>query len=232
MIPIVPDNTSYFRSPIENVTPCKTLSIQAVYSLIKNGSMEKLTNDLRAGLKSKNKDLPYFTPSGVFAKRAASKIASYSGIVSFDLDNVNTAFKYALISDPFLNPVMIFVSPGGKGLKIFVRIQNPAAENHLHYWQAGVKYFKFRYNLDVDPSCKDICRACYLCHDPEALFCEYGCVNAQNLLNKFPPEDSSTVPLSANSSPIRANSQNAIEIEQLKELEKLYRNFKLYNRHF
>jgi hypothetical protein len=118
---------------------------------------------------------------------------------------------------------MIFVSPGGKGLKIFVRIQNPAAENHLHYWQAGVKYFKHRYNLDVDPSCKDIGRACYLCHDPEALFCEYGCVNAHDLLNKFPPEDSSTVPL-------RDNSQNEnsspIEIEQLKELEKLYRNFK------
>ena len=188
-IETIPDNLSYFMSPISNTDPYKTLSLHAVYSFISNGALDQLTIDLRAGLKKKNEDLPYITPSGVFSKRSNNDIVSYSGIVCIDLDDINISFKHVLISDPFLNPSLIFVSPSGNGLKLFVRIYLAVAENHYNYWCAIKTYLKDQYNLKADKSCKDVSRACYLCHDPEALFSLYGSVSAMDLLNKYPPEE-------------------------------------------
>jgi hypothetical protein len=139
--------------------------------------------------------LPYITPSGCFRERKKSKIKTYSGIVHADIDNVCRDAKYCvstlkqiIFSDKFLNPAFIFVSPSGKGLKIFIRIRGAEEAFHKEYFRVISEYLKKQYDIVADPSCSDISRACFLCHDSEALFSPFGCVTHTELLKKFPPK--------------------------------------------
>ena len=225
------DNVSYFKWPIGNTVPSKTMSLHAVSKIVMLGELEVATNNVRSGKWSKTEKLPYITPSGCFTKRKASEIISYSGIVSIDLDDVCTdaidrvspdlcnsskirenlynldscnsfeirelkiseaksvsSLKHMLFADKFLNPAFIFVSPSKKGLKIFIRIRNSEASFHDDYFRVLSAYFKYQYGIAVDSACRDISRACFLCHDSEALFSLFGCVSHTDLLRKLPPE--------------------------------------------
>jgi len=204
----IADNVSYFNCPIGNTIPSKTMSLHAVSKLVMLGELEATTNKVRSGAWSKTEKLPYITPSGCFSKRKNSRITSYSGIVSIDADDVAgstdaiyrvsstihcvsdrvSALKQIIFADTFLNPAFIFVSPRGKGLKIFIRIRNAEASFHADYFRVLSAYFKEKYDLDADKSCKEYSRACLLCHDPEALFSLFGCVAHTDLLRKLPPE--------------------------------------------
>ena len=102
------------------------------------------------------------------------------------LDSLQEAeqMRRTLFDDPFLCPVLCFVSPGGRGVKAFVPYQEHAADAAQNaaesmYW--AMNYVEMAYGGDtqdkpagkgVDTSGKDIVRACFLCHDPEALFRE------------------------------------------------------------
>jgi hypothetical protein len=237
----IADNVSFFRPPIGNTLPEKTMSLHAVSRLVMLGELEEATNNVRSGIWSKTEKLPYITPSGCFSKRKNSALTSYSGIVSIDLDDVadgtdatdsvnttpaasahqhintsahqldsvnttpaasahqhiNTSahqlyrvstFKHLIFADKFLNPAFIFVSPGGKGLKIFIRIRNAEASFHADYFRVLSAYFMEKYGIIADKACKDAARACLLCHDPNALFSLFGCVSHTDLLRKLPPE--------------------------------------------
>ena len=86
-----------------------------------------------------------------------------------------------LFDDPFLLPELVFVSPGGHGVKAFVPydlgrtsdVKQNAAENI--YWL--MEYARLRYGdcsdkdkgKGVDYSGKDLVRACFLSHDERAL---------------------------------------------------------------
>lgn len=86
-----------------------------------------------------------------------------------------------LFDDPFLLPELVFVSPGGHGVKAFVPydlgrtsdVKQNAAENI--YWL--MEYARLRYGdcsdkdkgKGVDYSGKDLVRACFLSHDEGAL---------------------------------------------------------------
>jgi hypothetical protein len=131
--------------------------------------------------------LPFITASGVFKRRSMELIISYSGIVSIDLDHVNTDLKYELFEDSFLNPKLIFVSPSNTGLKLFIKVKNSSAEHHDHYFNAISVYLQCRYELKPYSACRDITRACFLCHDPEALYSCTGFVDSETLLNMIPP---------------------------------------------
>jgi hypothetical protein len=187
-IETINDNVSFFKCPIGNIVPDKTLSLLAVSKIVMLGDLEEATNNVRSGKWSKTEKLPYITPSGCFTKRKASEIVSYSGIVSIDADDVNTDLKHVIFADKFLNPAFIFVSPSKKGLKVFIRIRNSEASFHDDYFRVLSAYFKSQYGIVVDSACRDISRACFLCHDCEALFSLFGCVSHTDLLRKLPPE--------------------------------------------
>jgi len=199
-IETVADNVSYFNWPIGNTIPSKTMSLYAVSKMVMLDDLEAATNKVRSGKWAKTDKLPYITPSGCFTKRKESEIVSYSGIVCLDLDNINTSgstnlkpcnpetLKHILFADKFLNPAFIFVSPLGKGLKIFIRIRGSEASFHKDYFRVLSAYFNEQYGIPVDKSCRDLSRACLLCHDPEALFSPFGFVAHTDLLRKLPPE--------------------------------------------
>ena len=99
-----------------------------------------------------------------------SDIRSYSGsmILDFDhLDNLNTHYN-ALCKDKHSR--LVFVSPSGSGLKVLVEFDFPLLETsmeqitafHAHAFTCMEKYYKQKYDLDVDQSGKNINRLCFL----------------------------------------------------------------------
>jgi hypothetical protein len=106
---------------------------------------------------------------------------------SLKIREINS-LKHIIFADKFLNPAFIFVSPSGRGLKIFIRIHGAEASFHKDYFRVLSLYFKQQYDITVDQACSDVSRACLLCHDPEALFSLFSGVSHADLITKLPPE--------------------------------------------
>jgi hypothetical protein len=196
-IPIVSDNVSFFSKPISNIYPFVTYSLSYIFSIIRDMDLLKETKSIRLGEADKKEVLPYFTPAGVFSRRCADDIESYSGIVHVDVDNLDPLQytwkrKYDLLqtiaSDTFLKPAMIYISPSGNGMKIFIRVTNPDPSCHASYIRAIGYLLNLRFNLPIDTSCIDLPRACFVCHDPYAYFSS-GSVSSDDLLQKLPPSE-------------------------------------------
>jgi len=115
--------------------------------------------------------LPAITVSGVFREgHALTNSIHHNGLIQVDLDVKD--FPPLLLlediikllkSDPYT--FVGFISPSGTGYKLFVRIStNPS--NHLSHFRALEKYYRDKYGLKIDPSCKDLGRLCFLSYDP------------------------------------------------------------------
>lgn len=190
------DRFSYYLHPIANTEPFKSVSLITVYNFIKNNTLQQVTADVRSGSAGKNTDLPYITASGTFTGRKVSELQTYSGIVGIDLDDLDISIKSKIFRDPFLKPALIFVSPSKTGLKLFIRVLNADALYHNDYFNAISLWLFQQYGVESDARCNDIPRACYLCHDPEALFSYDGAVSSAELLEIFPPQYIKEKPLS------------------------------------
>ena len=70
---------SYFSEPITNTLSSKEITLEELYQLISSDAgLKNLTTELRTGLKSKDNDLPFVTPSGTFKRRKKAEMTSYS----------------------------------------------------------------------------------------------------------------------------------------------------------
>ncbi|MFY9151682.1 MAG: BT4734/BF3469 family protein [Prolixibacteraceae bacterium] len=161
-----------------------------VYDLVTGNELAAITEKIRTGEADKTKTLPSVTPSGTFSTRKDANLLEYSGIICADFDHVNIGLKDTLAGDSFLNPSLVFVSPSGNGLKVFISIDNATAGKHLRYFQALRTYFADTYQLNVDEACKNISRACFLCHDQESYFSD-GSIDSETLLSILPVEPTS-----------------------------------------
>lgn len=147
-------------------------------------SQVRLAADIRA---AKAALLPYVTPCGVFTRRNCRSLLKPSGLVVVDIDHLDSLqeaerMRRTLFDDPFLCPVLCFISPGGRGVKAFVPCRPRHTANATQdvaesiYWAMNYVDMAYGGNTQdiltgkgVDTSGKDIVRACFLCHDPEAL---------------------------------------------------------------
>ena len=75
--------------------------------------------------------------------------------------------KNRLLSDEYFDTQLLFVSPSSDGLKWIISIDTGAA-THADYFAAIANYIKQTYQIEVDKSGRDISRACFLPHDPQA----------------------------------------------------------------
>lgn len=190
-VPSLPDHMSYFTPPVWNTTPVlpdpeKPVTLSRIYNFIRYDALKSITAEVRANLDLKKSKLPFITPSICCFHRNENEIESYSNIISLDFDNYNINLRKKIFEDPFVHPALIFVSPSYHGFKVFIRIKNAVSENHLRYFLSLCAYYKSTYNILPDEACKDITRACFLCHDPSALVNHFGFVFADDLL-KFEP---------------------------------------------
>ena len=133
---------SYFMPPIapvrneqgRMVTPPTLLpfcevSVEQVFQMITcNENLKLLTAQVRNApdmRTAKAALLPYVTPCGTFTRRNSKCFVSPSGLVVIDVDNLDSydeavSMRRLLFDDPFLCPVLTYVSPSGRGVKAFV----------------------------------------------------------------------------------------------------------------
>lgn len=165
---------SYFRAPISNIHPYAEISVVDAFRVIKGHrylertAMLRSLTDPKEIRKYKASKFDYVTFAGKFSKRADKCLIHPSGVLTLDLDDVDNVLelKQALILDPFLKVELLFVSPSGKGLKCIIAI-NLDKYPFIKWFEGASGYIRRTYHHQVDPSGKDLSRACFLPHDPE-----------------------------------------------------------------
>jgi hypothetical protein len=199
---------SYYRKPIENKKPIKNINCSELFDLItKDESIKSATLKLR-GLDSEQKksfkpsSFDYITPNGTFKIRKAEALIELSGLMILDIDhqlNVES-IKERFANDLVLNPVFIFISPNGDGLKVLLPIDKAIIKTGQDKAMSPVcnavnEYLKQNYSDIITPDAKgnfidssgvDVGRACFVCHDPDAYFNPNVevCINA-SFLERF-----------------------------------------------
>jgi hypothetical protein len=111
--------------------------------------------------------------------------------------------RESIINDKVLCPLLVFISPSGNGLKNysknrygFIRLKYQYKRTNT-VWQSVNTYFSIHYaNLItptvkmefIDPACKDLSRACFICHDATAYLNinDSGIIDA-DFISKYPP---------------------------------------------
>jgi hypothetical protein len=170
---------SYFRPPITNKVPQRTMTLEQVAELIRSDELAPQTKTLRAisdkamarGYKSLH--FPYVTPSGVFSYCNDDSLVRHSGILTIDLDGVEdvVGLMRQLTADRHFFTPMAFRSPSGKGVKWFIVIDLSKCD-HRTWFQAVRNYLLESYHSltpkMVDSQCQNPSRACFLCYAPDA----------------------------------------------------------------
>jgi hypothetical protein len=180
---------SFFRAPITNTKPHKTVSLLQIYNAIKGDYYKAHTEKLRAisdvtqARKFKAVNFDYCTFSGIFTTRNDKALIKHSGLLCLDFDhlsNIETLFNQ-LLKDDYFDTQLLFRSPSGDGLKWVISISPHSGEptvatdreqlggfSHSEYFAAVANYILQTYGITVDKSGRDISRACFLPHDPQA----------------------------------------------------------------
>lgn len=204
------NSMSYFMPPIAPVRdkrgrlltpatlrPYCEISVEQVFMLISaNEQLRLLTEQVRTAPDmrvAKATLLPYVTPCGTFSHRNSKCFLAPSGLVVIDVDHLDSyeeaiEMRRILFDDPFLRPVLSFVSPSGKGVKAFIPT---GTEKPAESVCKAMQYVRIAYGPEtdktatgnvptdngkekgIDYSGKDLARACFLSHDPGALYREY-----------------------------------------------------------
>ena len=166
---------SFFRAPITNTRPHKSISLSDAYAYIRGHYAAEQTRQLRAITDPnqariyKAAHFDYATFCGQFKSRSDKEIIQPSGLICLDFDHLSDVegLFQALLQDEYFDTELLFRSPSGHGLKWVV----PIAENrmtHAEYFRRVANYIRQTYGIEVDKSGKDLSRACFLPCDPQA----------------------------------------------------------------
>jgi hypothetical protein len=170
---------NFFQSPITNTSPTGVWGLDDVHRYIATSEVaRKNTEELRSikderqhrEFKAKNFDSVTF--SGVFTKRCADGLIEHSGLVVLDIDHVGekvNELKGLFIIDQMLQPLIVFTSPSGDGLKVVVEIDLEKGD-HLTWFYALKGYVSEIYGISIDEKCKDVGRACFLPYDRDCFY--------------------------------------------------------------
>jgi transcriptional regulator with XRE-family HTH domain len=181
---------SVYKAPVANVNPLKSTTLSKVHTVIVSDRYKAVTSNLRALNDKKEqtackiKKLDYVTFSGEFKTRSVAGLIKHSGLFCIDLDDLEDvqATKDQVLK--LLPPSLMFVSPSGNGLKLVYKININDAE-HLQYYDAFEVFFNERLGVAIDDKCKDVPRACFLCHDSEAYFNDNAEVIDRSFIDTF-----------------------------------------------
>lgn len=100
-----------------------------------------------------------------------------SGLFVIDIDHLASTEEAAmwrdrLFADEVLQPDLAFVSPGAKGVKLFVPYRlnltdtlEQSFDNAVH---TAWDYLEWKHGLKADTANADMSRACFLAYDEEA----------------------------------------------------------------
>jgi hypothetical protein len=166
---------SFFKAPVQNIIPHKSISLLDAYNYIVGEYAKQRTEKLRSikepkqARQFKANNFDYCTFSGVFTSRNDKKIVQHSGLMAVDFDHLPNLeeVRQSLLVDEYFDTQLLFVSPSGDGLKWIISIDTKQT-THSNYFAAVANYILQTYGVEVDKSGRDISRACFLPHDPQA----------------------------------------------------------------
>jgi len=147
--------------------------LQEILDSIKTGKWRESITSLRHTLKVdgeaaytiQKKLLMAFCLSGEAFDRKNMK--KHNGLLQVDIDGLNgdyESIREKIIEDP--HTAFCFRSPGGSGLKVGVRIL-AEEDKHKDSFFAVEKYYKNEFDVNIDQTCKDRLRLCFISHDPD-----------------------------------------------------------------
>jgi hypothetical protein len=166
---------SFFKAPVSNTKPHRAVSLLQIYNAIKGDYYKERTEHLRKitdpkqARQFKAVNFDYCTFSGVFTSRSDKALVKHSGLLCIDFDHLQSVEKlrFQLLKDEYFDTQLLFVSPSGDGLKWIISIDTSQTA-HSSYFTAVANYILQTYGVEVDKSGRDISRACFLPHDPQA----------------------------------------------------------------
>lgn len=177
---------SIFRRPITNKHPYQVVNLIDVFNYIISDFAKDRTNELRTikddryRRQYKADKFDYCTFSGIFSVRTDKAIIQHSGLICLDFDHLKDveAIFEALKEDTYFETLLLFRSPSGDGLKWVISFH----DSYFRYGKDGESYSDYQvrffaglynyifnhYDVEVDRSCRNLSRACFLPHDPAA----------------------------------------------------------------
>lgn len=115
------------------------------------------------------KALPALLISGLFeGGRTADKLASYSRIICLDLDKVDES-KVNTVKEKACDceyTFIAFVSPSGRGVKIFVKVST-GPNYHKDAYRQVVKFYSDLLGAKFDEKTDDVSRLTFMSYDPD-----------------------------------------------------------------
>ena len=172
---------SFFRRPIKNTKPCREASPQDIYKYLVSDYAKAHTEHIRTIADNRERsrykaaNLDYITPGGTFRSRKENELLQASGYMVIDFDHIPNAAGLVkrLANDTNFETVLAFRSPSGDGVKWIVALPDTLKPDgtpftYGEFFTILSNYSKRTYGIEADPSGKDICRACFLPHDPDA----------------------------------------------------------------
>ena len=166
---------SFFRAPISNTRPFKDYTLLDTYLYIIGSKAQKRTADLRnikdkeQATRFKKSNFDFCCFSGTFAKRSSDGLIKHSGLMCIDFDHIPDpeSLRQNLLFDEYFDTQLMFRSPSGDGIKWIISV-DLSEYSHGDYFDAIAAYILQNYNIEIDTSGSDVCRACFLPYDPHA----------------------------------------------------------------
>jgi len=205
-----------FYNRTTNTTPKQSLTLYQVYRLIvgegENYPLKSLTEELRSLSNTdpeqektlrrdfKKNNLPAISFGGEFSKRSNQKLLSASNLVCLDFDHIGTgdeleSIKQRISEADELDPVLLFTSPSGDGLKVVVNIRQDIKDDSdfKETFNSLRRFCQEVLNLSPDESRKDISGLCYLPYDGNAILKTSG--SGFDVVKWRPIEEKTQVPV-------------------------------------
>ena len=166
---------SFFKAPISNTKPHKSITIRDAYNYIIGHYAKEQTETLRSITDKKRAKIykaanfAYATFSGEFDIRSNNAVKAETGLLCIDFDHVaqlEVLFN-KLLQDRYFETALLFRSPSGDGLKWVIEVPTSNISRQAMF-TAVENYIKQAYGVQIDKACKDVSRACFLPHDPQA----------------------------------------------------------------
>ena len=161
--------------------PCREASPQDIYKYLVSDYAKAHTEHIRTIADNRERsrykaaNLDYITPGGTFRSRKENELIQASGYMVIDFDHIPNAkgLVKRLANDTNFETVLAFRSPSGDGVKWIVALPDTNKPDgtpftYGEFFTILSNYSKKIYGIEADPSGKDICRACFLPHDPDA----------------------------------------------------------------
>ena len=189
-----PKHFSFFKAPITNIYPDSVMNPFDAYYYIKNGDAAEQTWQLRQIANEKEfrrykaTHFDYVTFGGQFSARSECHQIELSGYIVFDFDHVAVKpTREKLLSLEAFETVLLFTSPSGEGVKWVVK--NNSGLEHRDFFRAVSNYLSMEHELEVDPSGKDLARACFLPYDPDVYINPYYKQEPKFYIEKYKKEN-------------------------------------------